>query len=328
MPRADLRVHSRHSDRPTNFFLKRLKAPESLTEPEAAYALAKRRGMDFFTLTDSDTINGCLELTHHADVFTSCETTVAFPEDDCKVRLLLYGVNEAQLQHILGYRGNIFLVRDYLLSEHIVHAVATPLDILNLRLGPDHVEKLLLLFDQFETRSGARQARTNDFMTALLEHLTPEFMERLRRKWSLEPASAKPWQKGFVGGSSDYCAQYTGLTWTEVPQASTPAEFLAALQRRQATPGGIHGSTIAAAHSMYRVAFQYYQRNLGQRHARQPDIVSLILLACPATRRAAPHQRCRNRARYHHRTAPRLQRPPPPEHPRTPPYARIPRGLS
>ena len=175
--------------------------------------------MDFFTLTDSDTIGGCLELAHHPDVFTSCETTVAFPEDDCKIRLLLYGLNDPQLQHILGYRGNIFQVRDYLLAENIVHAVATPLDILNFRLGPDHIEKLLLLFDHFETRSGARQARTNDFITALLEHLTPEFMERLRRKWGIEPASAKPWQKGFIGGSCDYCSQYTGLTWTEVPQA-------------------------------------------------------------------------------------------------------------
>ncbi|HEY3296922.1 MAG TPA: glycosyltransferase [bacterium] len=277
MPKVDLRVHSRYSDRPTNFFLKRLQAPESMTEPEAAYALAKRRGMDFFTLTDSDTIAGCLQLAHYEDVFSSCETTVEFPEDECKVRLLVFGLSEAQLQKMLSFRGQILPVRDYLLSEHLLHAVATPLDILNSRLSPDHIEKLLLLFDHFESRSGGKQARTNDFVAALLDHLTPEFMAGIRRKWGIEPAGDKPWQKGMIGGSNDYCGQYIGLTYTEVPQASTPGELLEAMQRRAETPGGIHGSTLAAAHSIYRVAFQYYEKNLRRRKVQGPDIVSMML---------------------------------------------------
>ncbi|MBU0509202.1 glycosyltransferase [bacterium] len=277
MPRVDLRVHSRYSDRPTNFFLKRLKAPESLTEPEAAYALAKRRGMDFFTLTDSDNIAGCLQLAHHGDVFTSCETTVEFPEDECMIELLLFGLREGQLQHLLGYRRNIYQVRDYLLSEGILHAVAAPLDILNLRLSPDHIERLLLLFDHFETRSGARHPRTNNYVTTLLDHLTPEFMNELQKKWGIEPASPRPWQKGYLGGSGDYCCQYIGLTWTEAAKASTPAEFLTELQRKSGSPGGVHGTSLGAAHSMYRVAFQYYQKNLRGRNVREPDIVTLVL---------------------------------------------------
>lgn len=277
MPKVDLRVHSRFSDRPTNFFLKRLQAPESMTEPEAAYALAKRRGMDFFTLTDSDSIAGCLRLANHADVFASCETTVAFPEDDCKVRLLVFGLNEQQLQKMLAFRGNIFQVRDYLLAEHLAHALATPLDILNSRLSPDHVERLLLLFDHFETRSGGKQPRTNDFVTMLLDHLTPEFMAGIEKKWGIEPASEKPWQKGYVGGSNDYCGQYVGLTWTEVPHATAPTEFLDAMRRRAETPGGIHGSTLAAAHSIYRVAFQYYEKNQNRRNVKGPDLASLVL---------------------------------------------------
>jgi glycosyltransferase involved in cell wall biosynthesis len=277
MPKADLRVHSRYSDRPTNFFLKRLQAPESMTEPEAAYALAKRRGMDFVTLTDSDSIAGCLELAHHPDVFCSCETTVSFPEDDCKVRLLVFGLNESQLQKILSFRGNIFQVRDCLLSENLIHAVASPLDILNSRLNPDHIERLLLLFDHFETRSGGKQERTNDFITALLDHLTPEFMARLQKKWGIAPASDRPWQKGYIGGSNDYCGQYTGLTWTEVPQASTPSEFLDALRRRAETHGGIHGGALAVAHSMYRVALQFYETNLRHRNVQGPDLAGLVL---------------------------------------------------
>lgn len=277
MPKADLRVHSRHSNRPTNFFLKRLKAPESLTAPEAAYALAKRRGMDFVTLTDPDTLDGCLEIAHHADMFTSCETSVVFPEDDCRINLLLFGLNEQQLAKVRSYREHMYDVRNYLLAEGIFHAVATPLDILNLRLSPDHIEKLLLLFDHFETRSGARHTRTNEFITAVLDRLTPEYMSGLQKKWKIQPAGETPWQKGCIGGSCDYSGQYVGLTWTDVPQAATPAEFLAALRRRAGAPGGVHGTSLTAAHSMYRVAFQYYQKNLRRRNVREPDLVTLVL---------------------------------------------------
>ena len=36
--------------------------PECATPPEEVYELAKRRGMDFVTITDHDTIDGCLEI--------------------------------------------------------------------------------------------------------------------------------------------------------------------------------------------------------------------------------------------------------------------------
>jgi glycosyltransferase involved in cell wall biosynthesis len=277
MPRCDLRVHSRHSNRPTNFFLRQLKAPESLSDPEALYALAKRRGMDFFTLTDSDTIAGCLELAHHADVFPSCETLVVFPEDECKIRLLLFDVTERQLDRVLRMRGHLYSVREYLCAENMLHAVAAPLDILNSRLAPEHIERLLLLFDLFETRSGGKHARTNEFIADLLDHLTPEVIEKLHRKWGIEPSNAKPWQKGCLGGSNDYCGQYVGLTWTDVRSADTPAEFLAALRLRSTIIGGAHGSTLSAAHSIYRVALQYYQHNVHRRRLQQSDLVPMIL---------------------------------------------------
>jgi glycosyltransferase involved in cell wall biosynthesis len=277
MSRVDIHVHTKYSCHPTNFFLKKLKAPESMTAPEAAYKMAKERGMDFVTLTDSNSIEGCLEIAHHGDVFNACETPVVFPEDDCTIRLLVLGLTERQLEAMLKYRGHIYDVRDYLLSENLYHVVSSPLEIFNPRFNPDHIEKMLLLFDHFETRNGSRHARTNEFITSVLDHLSPEFMEELQKKWQIQPASEKPWQKGFVGGSSDYCGQYIGLTWTEVPQVTSPQEFLEALRRRAGTPAGDYGSTIASAHSMYRIAFQYYQKNLRRKNVQEPDLVSVML---------------------------------------------------
>ena len=49
--------------------------PECATPPEEVYELAKRRGMDFVTITDHDTITGVLEIADRPDVFVSEELT-------------------------------------------------------------------------------------------------------------------------------------------------------------------------------------------------------------------------------------------------------------
>ena len=79
--RCDLHVHSKRSDRPGEWYLERLGAPESFTEPLEVHRLARARGMDFVTVSDHDTIDGALEIAHLPGVFLSCEITAAFPED-------------------------------------------------------------------------------------------------------------------------------------------------------------------------------------------------------------------------------------------------------
>ena len=45
--------------------------PECATPPEEVYELAKRRGMDFVTITDHDTIDGALQIADRPDTFIS-----------------------------------------------------------------------------------------------------------------------------------------------------------------------------------------------------------------------------------------------------------------
>ena len=52
--------------------------PECATPPEEVYELAKRRGMDFVTITDHDTIDGALAIADRPDVFVSEELTACF----------------------------------------------------------------------------------------------------------------------------------------------------------------------------------------------------------------------------------------------------------
>lgn len=96
MRKADLHVHSRHSEHPSEWFLQRIGAAESYADPEAVYAKAVTQGMDFVTLTDHNCVAGALVLqqAHPEQVFTGVETTTYFPEDGCKVHLLIYGLDE------------------------------------------------------------------------------------------------------------------------------------------------------------------------------------------------------------------------------------------
>ena len=73
---------------------------------EHVYAQARRRGMDFVTITDHDTVEGVLSVTHLPGVLTGEEVTCWFPEDQCKMHVLVYGigrdVDTAVIDRLLG----------------------------------------------------------------------------------------------------------------------------------------------------------------------------------------------------------------------------------
>ena len=58
--RVDMHCHSTASQLSRLGVQRSLGLPECATPPEEVYELAKRRGMDFVTITDHDTIAGCL----------------------------------------------------------------------------------------------------------------------------------------------------------------------------------------------------------------------------------------------------------------------------
>ena len=60
--RADMHCHSTASEVAKLGIQRSVGLPECATPPEEVYELAKRRGMDFVTITDHDTIDGCLEI--------------------------------------------------------------------------------------------------------------------------------------------------------------------------------------------------------------------------------------------------------------------------
>ena len=71
--RADLHCHSTASQESKLGVQRAAGLPECATPPEEVYELAKRRGMDFVTITDHDTISGVLQIADRPDVFVSEE---------------------------------------------------------------------------------------------------------------------------------------------------------------------------------------------------------------------------------------------------------------
>src|SRR6266536_4274606 len=77
--RADMHCHSTASEAAKLGIQRSLGLPECATPPGEVHELAKRRGMDFVTITDHDSIDGCLEIADLPDVFISEELTAWLP---------------------------------------------------------------------------------------------------------------------------------------------------------------------------------------------------------------------------------------------------------
>ena len=255
--KADLNLHSRFSDRSADWLFRRFDFPDSYSQPRALYDLLRERGMDFVTLTDHNTLDGVLEIADLPGVFLSEEVTTYFPEDRCKVHVLVWNLTEAQHRDIATLRENIFDLQAYLAREKLAHAVAHPLYQLNHKLTVGHLEQLILLFPCFEGINGLRNDLLNQTAVHLLTSLTPEKIERYAEIHRLAPTHPEPWKKILTAGSDDKSGMFAAHAYTQTPMASTPEEFLACVRAGRATIHGQGGSPLVLSHSLYKTGFDF-----------------------------------------------------------------------
>ncbi len=260
--KADIHVHSKYSNRPTEWFLRRIGAPESFTEPMDVAKACWGKGMDFVTISDHNCIDGALEIAHLPKTFVSAELTTYFPEDGCKVHCLVQDITEAQFADLQKVRQNIYELRQYLHDKDVCHVIAHPLFRVNDMLTVEHVEKLILLFDRFETINGSRNPRAGDLTNLLFSRLTPELIAVMAERHGITPFGAEPWVKRFAGGSDDHSGVYVASAYTETPAAATVQEFIGHLRAGRHAPGGSAGTSMRLAHSLYHIAYSYYRNRI------------------------------------------------------------------
>lgn len=230
--RVDMHCHSTASQLSRLGVQRSLGLPECATPPEEVYELAKRRGMDFVTITDHDTIAGCLELEGRPDCFVSEELTARFAGEPQAVHVLCYGITLGDHEWLQAHSGDVEACAAYLHENGIACALAHPFFNVAAPLTRRHRRRLSELFPAWEVRNGSRAPELN------------------------MPAAVYVETHGGagIGGSDDHAGVDVGRTYTEVPAAKTPEEFLQHLRRGDAEAGGEQGSAAKWTHAAMALA--------------------------------------------------------------------------
>jgi glycosyltransferase involved in cell wall biosynthesis len=264
--RVDLHCHSTASQLSRLGVQRSLGLPECATPPEEVYELAKRRGMDFVTITDHDTIDGCLELADRPDCFVSEELTARFAGEPQAVHVLCYGITPGDHRWLQANAGDLEACAAYLAENEIACALAHPFYSVDAPLTPRHRRRLAELFPIWEVRNGSRAAELN--MPAAIY---------------IETHGGTG-----IGGSDDHAGVDIGRTFTEVPDATTPEEFLRQMRAGTAEAGGEQGSAAKWAHAAMALATRAlvltdsgapYPGNDGKRSTGTVDPAAVLKIA-------------------------------------------------
>jgi glycosyltransferase involved in cell wall biosynthesis len=278
--RADLHVHSKHSNQAEEWYLRGIQAPECYSEPEDVYRRCREQGMTFVTISDHNSIEGAAAIAHLPGTFLSSELTVRFPEDGCAAHVLALGITESRHDDLLRLRDDVYALARYAHEHDVVLSVAHPFYRVNDLLTLDHLEKLLVLFDRFEARNGVHHRRQNRLLERCLTSLTRDLVERFADRHGLEPASPRPWVKHLTGGSDDHGGFYVAAAYTETPAARTVSEYLTHLRSGFSVPGGSSGTSRRLARSLYAIGSEYCRERFGSdRRGGDPFRTTLEALA-------------------------------------------------
>ena len=230
--RADLHVHSLASQESRLGVQRALGLPECATPPEEVYGLAKRRGMDFVTITDHDTIAGAQQIADRPDVFLSVELTASFRGEPQAVHVLCYGITPDDHEWLQAHRYDVEACAGYLHASEIACALAHPFYAVGAPLTPQHRRRLARLFPVWEVRNGARAMELN------------------------MPAAVYIDTHGGTGvaGSDDHAGVDIGRTFTETPAAEGWPAYLDHLRAGRAEARGEQGSAAKWAHAAMALA--------------------------------------------------------------------------
>lgn len=243
--RCDLHVHSMYSRESGHFILRRLGAPESFTPPELIYELSKKRGMDFVTITDINTIEGVQLIAHHPDVFISEEVRTCLPDSRAVVHILVYDLTPEQHEEMIKFRDKFPRLIEFLRDQNLVHSLAHPFYFPGTELTTREFSYIINQVELVEIKNGTR---------ARVENLAAEKLVRIARN----DADFK----GFTGGSDDHCGRFLGLTHTSVQDVDGYMEFLEKVREGEGRVGGEDGNAIRAAYSVYSIAYSFYRDRL------------------------------------------------------------------
>jgi hypothetical protein len=209
------------------------------------YRVAKERGMDFVTLTDHDSIDGCLALLNQkpdlTDFFISEEVETWFPDTKQRIHVNVFGIDERQHREIQRRRRNIYDLHEFLRAERIIASANHMFQNYRLRNSPRrYFDEMLRMFDIFEVKNGAMASQHN--------RLVEDLMAVVREKRG---------NVSLVAGSDAHTLGPLALVYT-VAEAETAPEFLGQVRLGECFGWGSEMGFRVLLSDVYRMVFRYY----------------------------------------------------------------------
>lgn len=261
--RADLHVHSRYSGA---IHYRMAGLQDAYAEPEAIYRRARAAGMDLVTITDRDTLDGCLRLLERTgplpDFITGEEVEAALPDSSLRVHLNVWGHDEEEHREIQRLRGDVQDLAAWLRASGIAfgfnHFVgALPVDL----PSAETYWRVLSLFDALEVRNGMMGRTYNDLIASMAAG---------------EAARRSP--VAFIGGSDAHTLRRVGSTWTEA-DAAGPGEFLEAIRTGRTAAGGRIRSSLDVLMDPAALVGSHYRQLARSLAGNGPERPSLLRAA-------------------------------------------------
>jgi predicted metal-dependent phosphoesterase TrpH len=241
--KADLHCHSRYSG-PVKH-LRFLCARDCYSQPVDVYRRAKQKGMDLVTITDHDSIDGCLEVLDRLgdlpDFIIGEEVSAQLPEFGHAIHVGVYGHNEAQHREIQKLRENAGDLIGYLRGHKLLYVLNHFFhDFWNADRVHDYIERMAEWFDVFEARNGTLQRQHSALIAALLNRF-----RSLGRPVSV------------VAGSDAHTLRRIGRSYT-ASNAKNRAEFLEDIRAGRTEVFGPDPNHLTLAADIYGVVLRYY----------------------------------------------------------------------
>jgi predicted metal-dependent phosphoesterase TrpH len=228
--KCDLHVHSYFSGPCTTPVVGKL-CRESYSAPDKIYTRLKHRGMNLFTLTDHDSIEGAEMLRSHPDFFVSEELTCKMPSGS-EVHIGVYDVSERQHPQLLRRRGDLVALLMYLSEQRLFFSVNHVFSSLTGERHLEDFEWFERYFPNFEIKNGHMLDRAN-----------------------LDAAKlAKQWGKIGIGGSDAHALPSVATAYTEVPGARDKQEFFDGLRNGLGRVAGSSGCFSKLTLDVYVIA--------------------------------------------------------------------------
>lgn len=245
--RIDLHVHTKYAGRFKPFALQALEVDESHTEPKDLYERLLQRGMSMVTVTDHDSIQGCLEIAHLPYTFISEEVSARFPENGCIIHVLTYGITEAQHEELQRLRGNVYELVQYIRQQDILSVLAHPFSSVNGRLDPDLLRKSLLMFDTLEVFNGQKDVHHAKFVRDVIAKVDDRMLEEWAARYDMPIPPRRSW--GITAGSDDHSGWTMARAFTTYKGPRTFEGLRAAIVGRNTEVHGLDKNPESYAHT-------------------------------------------------------------------------------